>query len=496
MSKSRAIIFLTLVLIIAGGLRLYHLDRLPPGLYPDEAMNGNNATEAISTGDYKIFYPENNGREGLFINIQAAFIQLLGGGKPWVLRLPSALIGILTVLGMYFLGRELFSKRVGLLASFFLATSFWHINFSRIGFRAIMAPLLLVWAIYFFLHAIRRHSDQKNFPALFYAGLAGLIYGLGFYSYIAYRATPLIFLAFIPFFGRHKGFWKATAVFVLFAIIVALPIGIYFINHPADFFGRTTQVSVFNSLSPTKDLAENLGKTFAMFNFAGDGNWRHNFSGRPELFWPVGILLWVGTILTINAVRKKFHHGDDHGYAIPSTLIFSWLIFAGLPVVVSNEGLPHALRSILLLPPVLLLAAWGGTYLYDKIQKMLSQSANAKKTKLVFAMFAWITIALLALEAYTTYFFLWGKNKNVRDAFATNQVELAEEIESLPSSTPKYIMVKADGVDVRGIPMPAQTLMFLTDTFLPERQVAKNIHYVLPKDSNTIQKDASVFEIK
>ena len=98
MSKSKSLWLLVLILIIAGGLRLYHLAELPPGLYPDEAMNGNNAVQALETKDFKIFYPENNGREGLFINIQALSIWAFGA-HPWSLRFVSALIGILTVIG-------------------------------------------------------------------------------------------------------------------------------------------------------------------------------------------------------------------------------------------------------------------------------------------------------------------------------------------------------------------------------------------------------------
>ena len=65
------------ILIIASFFRFYNLSTMPPGLYPDEAMNGNNALQALRTappaGGFKVFYPENAGREGLFINIQAFF---------------------------------------------------------------------------------------------------------------------------------------------------------------------------------------------------------------------------------------------------------------------------------------------------------------------------------------------------------------------------------------------------------------------------------------
>ena len=111
------------ILIIAAFFRLYNLKEFPPGLYPDEAMNGNNALEALSSGHilkslmtfgnsgegFKVFYPENNGREGLFINIQAISVAIFGN-FPWALRLVSAIFGILTVLGVYFLAKELFRE--------------------------------------------------------------------------------------------------------------------------------------------------------------------------------------------------------------------------------------------------------------------------------------------------------------------------------------------------------------------------------------------------
>lgn len=496
MSKTKSICLLILILIIAGGLRLYHFRELPPGLYPDEAMNGNNALEAIATNNFKVFYPENNGREGLFMNIQAVSLKFWGTLDPWTLRFPSPIFGILTVLGMYFLGRELFSKRVGLISAFFLATSFWHINFSRIGFRAIMAPFFLVWAVYFFLHAIRRHSDQKSLPALFYAGVAGIFFGLGFYSYIAFRVMPLLFIFFIPFFGRKKEFWKCTAVFIGVTFLVALPIGLYYLHNPADFLGRTTQVSVFNSSTPLKDLGLNIVKTAGMFNFVGDWNWRHNLAGRPEVFWPVGILLWIGAGLAIRAVWKKFIHGDDKGYALPSAIIIAWIALAVLPVIISNEGLPHALRSILFLPAIMLLAGWGASWLYEKIVHFSHASHNGERLRKTLHVGSVALFILLTIEATTTYFILWGKNPNAQSAFATDQVVLGKKLLALPAETPKYVVVEAGGVNVRGYPMPTQTVMFITDTFRPEEQTAKNIYYVLPQDEANIPEGALKFYIK
>ncbi|MBI2052958.1 MAG: hypothetical protein HYT34_01810, partial [Candidatus Ryanbacteria bacterium] len=90
--KPRYIVLL-LVLAVAVFFRFWHLSSIPPGLWADEAMNGNNASEALKTGDFKIFYPENNGREGLFINLQALSVGLLGHSA-FALRLVSAIFGI------------------------------------------------------------------------------------------------------------------------------------------------------------------------------------------------------------------------------------------------------------------------------------------------------------------------------------------------------------------------------------------------------------------
>lgn len=501
----KTLVLLIGVIIIASFFRLYHLTTVPPGLYPDEAMNGSNALEALHTappvGGFKVFYPENNGREGLFMNIQAMFLAATGIREPWMLRLPSALFGILTVLGVFFFTRELFGRKgngewgmgngipkadtIALFASFFLATSFWHINFSRIGFRAITASFFLVWALYFFLRAGRSKSYILN--SIF----SGIFFGLGFYSYISYRVAPLLFLLFIPFFRKEKNFWKATGIFLIVTFVVALPIGWYYLKHPADFLGRTTQVSVASASNPLQDLALNTLKTVGMLNFKGDGNWRHNFADRPELFWPVGILFWIGAAMGIRAIFRK--GGEDR---FEFLLLFGWLALATLPVVLSDEGIPHALRSILMVVPIMVLAAAGAEWLFGKL------SNTTARTTLVS-----VLCLVLMAEAYHTYFIAWAQNPNVPGAFAADYVETGREIRALPDTTPKYVVIRAGGGTtpirdpfdsagrIQEIPIPAQTVMFLTDSFSPERQKEHNIHYVLPPDEGKIPPGALRFYI-
>lgn len=488
MSKTKVFWLVFVIIIIASFLRLYQIKTVPPGLYPDEAMEGNNALQIVHGASFQSFYAENNGREGLFVNILVPFLQFFGN-EPWVIRLPMAIAGILTVLGVYFLAAELMGTTTGLLASFLVATSFWHIVFSRIGFRAMLAPMLLVWALYLLLLAIRRGSSKIW---ILISVIAGIIYGLGFYTYISYRVTPLLFLLFIPFFRKSKNFWKISAIFTASAFIVMLPIGYYFLQHPADFTGRTSQISVFNSQHPLKDLAMNILKTAGMFNVHGDYNWRHNISGQPELFWPVGILFVVGTILGIiklwHWIRRHNLSRKNTGELFALLLIFLWLVLAALPVVISNEGIPHSLRAILMIPPVFMLAAMAGIAIY----RFLKKHNNEKILKIFAALF----FVFVTLEAYQEYFITWAKDKNTSDAFNANYAEIGKQINALPPEIPKYVIVQAGGVLANGIPIPAQTVMFITDSYAQKYQELKNIHYVLPAEEKNIPVGALKFYIK
>ncbi len=361
-----------------------------------------------------------------------------------------------------------------------------------------MAPFFLTWALYFLIKSLRNKSFK-------WMALAGFVFGMGIHSYIAYRATPLIALVvfgywFLKFKEERKNLAKKFVVFVIFAFIAALPLFYYFAVHPQDFFGRTGQISVFNSPTPIKDLALNIVKTAGMFNFQGDFNWRHNYAGKPELFWPAGILFIVGIIIGIYNIFKtsddktrtsnQVQNPESENLEVGRLnfigdikfgfwILFAWLVAAALPIVISNEGLPHALRAIIMIPPVFIIAGFGGIWLYEKLRLKF-------QSRKFLHLISYILLLVLASEAYYTYFISWGMNPNTQGAFAQNYADIGKQLNSLPKELPKYVMVKANGTNVRGIPMPTQTVMFITDTFTPDKQKNKNIFYVLPDQINKI----------
>ena len=236
-------VWLLIILCLASFLRLWHLDSVPPGLYPDEAINGNEAFFSLNNHSFHIFYPENNGREGLYINL-LGFTFCLIGPSIFAIRLISALLGILTIVVIFFLGKELFNKKVGLISSALISFSFWHLNLSRLGFRAILVPLILTLALYFLFRGIRL---QK----FYYFLLSGFFWGLGFYSYTVFRlAYFLLLIIFIFYLWQQRGqrlkLFKEFFFLGLTCLIIMMPIFIYFLSYPEYFFSRAVGVSIFS----------------------------------------------------------------------------------------------------------------------------------------------------------------------------------------------------------------------------------------------------------
>ncbi len=466
-------IVLIVILALAAFFRFYALPSTPPGLFCDEGMEGSDALAAIETHHFDVFYPEDNGREGLYVDVAAVFIDALGN-KPWVLRLPAAIFGFLTVLGVYFLVTELLSAPTGLLAAFFIATSFWHINFSRIAFRAIAAPFFLAWGLYLMLLAFRRLREQRQ--CLGWMVLAGVAYSLGFYTYIAYRATPvvigLVLLHFYALALKEKwlgAFWKAASVFVVATILIAAPLAIYFANHPGTFNGRSGQVSVFNAPHPATEIGINFWKTVLMLYTRGDGNWRHNFAGRPEVFWPVALFMTLGFFI---AVSKALFGAKAEG-RLPYFIALSWLFIGAMPAFLSDESVPHALRAILMVPPVFLLAAIGARSLYSGLARFIHNGVLPAAAVLV--------LIALTCEAGYTYFVRWAENPIVPAYFDIWNADLAKEINAYPRSLPKVVAITAQGISFHHLPMPVASVMYLTKTYTDREQEEDHIRYFTPE---------------
>ena len=472
------------ILFLAFLARFFHLDEAPPGVWYDEAYNGWDAWRANQQG-WQIFYPENYGREGLFINLIAFLFKITNRVNTVLLRVPGALIGFLTVPGFYLLLRKFrLSRPTALLATFALAVSFYHLNFSRIAFRAIMVPFLLVWSFYFFFRGWRllkiNRGHQLDWRAYFNFFLAGALTGLGLHTYIAYRVVPLIFLLITPVLlstgklARFK-YWKSALSFLVGALVTAAPLFLYFYQHPAAFSGRANTVSVFNvsDLSPAQAMLKSLFYHLQSIFFVGDQNQRHNYRGFPllpavwALFFLVGFIIsWREIILALTKKRRALFWP-----AFWAQVVF-WVML--IPGILSLQGIPHFLRIIGIIPAIFLLLVLPFEYFYRLYRQMQNFAADKLKphrwqtTKLAAAGLL-ITFLLTGFSQLYLYFRLWAQDPSTAAAFQRDWTELGKFIKYQPTTPENYLILPAqiNLSSTNYADLPEKTLLF---TALPTIQ--------------------------
>jgi hypothetical protein len=383
--KKNVIVGVSLLAIIglASFFRFYDLQNYPPGLFPDQAANGEDAL-LILEGDMRPFYERGNGREALFFYLQAWLIAGFGVGV-WPMFAASALVGVATVGLTYFATRPWFGKTAGLMAALLLATNHWHVTLSRTGFRAILLPLMVVGFTAAAGYAILAVKDGRLKKAYLLAAAAGVFFAGGFYTYIAYRvmigvvlgmATIWLLASLHPKIGwpQVKKYWRQLVWGIVAAGVTLAPLAWYFVDKPEAIVGRAGQVSVFNpdlqkegGLWPT--ITWSLTETvLAFFSGEGDLNWRHNVAGYPLLNPLVGFLLLLGLLWSLKGVwevGRKILRGEE--LHLDLVYPYLWLLLLGmlLPVVTTAEGIPHGLRALGLLPPIFILAGTAGAVIIN-----------------------------------------------------------------------------------------------------------------------------------
>ncbi|HIP50328.1 MAG TPA: glycosyltransferase family 39 protein [Candidatus Pacebacteria bacterium] len=483
MTKKNKIIHFTIfafIIILAIILRIYNIDNTPSGIYPDEANNGTNAYDAQLNGEYQWFYPDNNGREGLYLNFIAIGFKFFDVSTI-TLKLPSIIMGILTVIGVYLLSRELFisKPRLALIASYLTAVSFWAVNFSRIAFRAIMMLPILTFSFYFIFRGIRTNR-WWNFA------LGGFIFGLGFHTYIAFRIAPTLLIVLLILLLLQQGFtvlkkhWKNLIIFTLFVLVSAAPIFYTFHTHPEFLNSRTNDVSIFanneNGLVPA--LTETITTSLLKFNVYGDQNWRHGYPPQPTLEFFVGLMFVGGiilsTIIFFTYLIRRLRGKTNNRKLVTHGLLLAWFIAFLAPEFLTTEGLPHALRSIGVIPVVYILAAFFINFLIERSEKL-----PRKMYVITFA----LIITLLIISGFCNilkYHKHWATDPRQAQSFNKNLTDIAKHIKTLPQNSNKYVIAgPLERLPVKLLNETTPNLYFLYENEINKIDTSKDFYVLM-----------------
>ncbi|MFN2225933.1 MAG: glycosyltransferase family 39 protein, partial [Anaerolineae bacterium] len=289
-------------------------------------------------------------REALFFYLIALVSQFTGLGF-MALKLSSALAGIAAIPALYLLGRELGGRELGAVAAFLLAVSKWHVILSRLGYRAILAPLFVILVLYFLARSLRRGR-------LVDYGWTGVMLGLGMYSYKSFPFAIPAALTCTLLYGlrRRPRALAGTPVMLLLALLVFLPNAVYAAESWDKYIYREElqrdlleEHYVNNDLTPIEGYLINVRKTALMNNFLADPIEIYNPS-HERFFGPVSAAL---LILGLGYLLSRATEGRN---ALP--LIFLvWLIQPVALSMFAPYEYANALRAAPTIGPGLLVAA-------------------------------------------------------------------------------------------------------------------------------------------
>jgi len=356
---------LVAILLVGAWFRFWLLRQIPADMGWDLPYNYYD-TLTILGGQRPIFFPANLGREGLFFYCLALCARAVGLSQ-WTLQLTSAILGTTTILALYGLGREAFSRRVGLAAAFLLAINRWHIVLSRSGFRVILMPLFTILALYTLVRALRR----QRFLDYAWAGLA---LGIGFHTYKAFLFVPLAIAAGILAYllaNRRKMVRSLLPRFLLMGcmvLVAAAPLVRFALQYPEQYLARERR-----QLEVTRQPEESAGPSqldyywrgLLGFNYQGDTNARFNVPSERHMGFVSGMLMVLGLAHLVMRWR--------HGYN--SLLLSTWFILV-LPTTVTMvpTELPNVFRMSGTIGPALILAALPLWLVYDRIRAVMSHA--------------------------------------------------------------------------------------------------------------------------
>jgi hypothetical protein len=397
-SQKKFKIILFTILLVASFLRLWRLTEVPVSLFGDELDVGYHAYSILKTGkDYSgnswplHFQSLAEWRTPLYLYSVVPTVAIFGI-SPLGVRLPAAFFGILGVLGLYYLVKQMTkNEALALVAAAVLALSPWHIQYSRAAFEVTMLITFILFGLYFFFKSLRSGN-------WLWVSVAFLVFTPWIYS-TAKLFTPLLLP--ILFVIWRKELLQLSKRDLLKAIVAGLVIGLP-IAYSTLFGGGSQRFGYVSVLTdPTREAEVGYQREFdarmrgtvteglqpgigdkllhnkfifwtdkivsnyyqalsADFLFIkGDPNPRHSIEGMGQFYKIEFAAFILGSILLFSKYKDR---------KIKLFIAF-WILASIIPAAITRNGGNHATRLILILPPMVFLISYGLVEMHRLLSK-------------------------------------------------------------------------------------------------------------------------------
>jgi hypothetical protein len=406
------------IVLVAVLLRLWRLDRIPPGLTHDEADTGYFVAAVYRGAPSQVETPYGYANEPFTMYSGALFMALLGP-TDLALRVHSGFFGLVLLLFAYSWARRAFGVPVALGSAALVATSYWALSNSRFALNSEPAPALFAGAVFFLWVAL--YGDTTSRKQWWAWGLFALFLTGSLYAYEAARAAAgaiVVFFFYLALLDRERfrrhGLWFAAAL---------ITVGVLAAPHlldPASWQRSSTlsgplEAAMGGELGP---LWASVKSALGTFSIKGDSFVTYNLPGRP-IFDPVVSVFFIGGI----ALCVRFWRKPNYAF------LLLWTVAGVTPTLILGEWTSTlhskgAEAAILIVPAVCAVA------LGDYIRRHL----GLRWTRLfAAACVAWLFV--VAAFTWRDYFHRWGQAPETRAAYFHNLVAITDYVDQLPADT-------------------------------------------------------------
>lgn len=328
--------YLMLILLLAAILRFYHIDYQSVWLDEIHTMIESNPDTSFSD-----VYNSINVSEQMpplyFYSIY--FVFKIFGYTTFVARLYAAFLGLISIFLIYKLGKELYSKKVGIIAALLLCVNPFHLFYSQ---EARPYILLLIFTLLSFLYLVKflKKVDLKNAVLFgFFAGLMLLTHFFGIFVLIAQSFLILIFLILCEKKSRSS-FFKNAVVSGFIAVVLFLP--------AFSILKRVSEIKTF-WIQPI-----NLDTIIQVFK---------DFCGNSDFmlyFIIISILYYLIMIFKCNKINKTYSDIVANKQVFSFIVLITWIVLVlAIPIIRSYLVLPmiQSRYFVVILPAFIIIVA-------------------------------------------------------------------------------------------------------------------------------------------
>jgi len=395
-------IFLFLILLLALFLRGYDLENNPPELFSDELINYVSAKSVIERGKdlHGRLMPYFTDRVELrppIYGYSAYLSSVFLGENTLAIRAPAIFFGIITIAAVYLLAFQFFEdKRAALVAAFFMSIIPWHIHYCRPGWEPASFLPFLILATYFFIYGIDKH---KRYLVTISFGL----FTLGIYTYQAAPVYSFLFLLSL-FTLNYQYFLRDKKLFIICIIISLIFVSPYLwtISNEEMMYVRAKAINTFASglnFDSLSTFAHNYISHFkpSFLFISGDPNLRHG-AGVGTIYWIMLPLILIGLVQLFTSDIPRQH----------KIFITIWILIFPLGGSLTNDGVPHATRTLPGAPLLCILSGLG----FGSIYKFIELKPKKKIFPYAFTLVI-IVLSLVSLGNFTkNYYFEYPKRSS------------------------------------------------------------------------------------